>query len=396
MRHLRKDFILLIRLFALAGALLLLLPLQAAAADVRSDNQVTVGPGQTITDDLYAFGGTVTVQGAVAGNLIAAGGTVNVSGHVTRDVMIGGGTVDISGPVDGSIRVGGGTVTITGPVAGDVVVGAGTLTLGSQATVGRDLLLGTGTATIDAPVKRNVMLGAGTVTIASTVGGDITGSVDRLTLASGASVSGRLDYTSKNPVVMGTGATVAGAVTRHTPQNATTPWVGTPASPVGAFIGWLQGLIGISALGLLLVLLFPSFSAKAVEALQRRPGASLAFGAAILVVTPIIGVLAFIVGLIIGGWWLGLLLLPAYILAAALGYVVTGFLIGRWAAGQFGWKVHPVWMLLAGLFALSVVGLVPILGALVSLVAIVFGLGALAIASTTRPPAGQVIAAAAA
>jgi cytoskeletal protein CcmA (bactofilin family) len=395
-RKARKGLILTIRLFALAGALLLLLPVQAAAADVRGNNQVTIGPGQTVTDDLYAFGGTVAVQGTVDGNLIAGGGTVTISGRVARDVMVAGGTVDISGPVDGSVRVLGGTVTLSAPVAGDVLVGGGTLNLGSEATVGRDLLLGAGTATIAAPVKRNVTLGSGTVTLENTVGGNVTGTVDQLTLASGASVSGNLDYTSNHTVVMANGATVAGPVTRHTPASTTTPVFGSPAAPALSFLGWLRGLIGISALGLLLVLLFPAFSAKAVEALEHRPGASVGFGAAILMITPIVGVIAFIVGLIIGGWWLGLLLLPAYILALAVGYVVTGLLIGRWTANRFGWKLHLAWMLLGGLFVLTVVGLIPILGAIVSILAVIFGLGALTIAATTRPPVGQVVARAAA
>ena len=380
-----RRIILTLRLFAFAGAMLLLLPVQAAAADVRGQNNATIGPGQTITDDLYLFGNTVAMQGTVEGDLVGAGGTVNISGRVTRDLLIAGGTINISGPVDGSVRIAGGNISITGPVTGDVLVAGGTLTLGSEATVGRDLLLAAGTATVSAPVHRNVKLGTGTVTLENTVGGNVTGSVDKLTLASGAKIDGSLDYTSRNAATIDAGATIAGPVTRHTPVTSTT-------SPGGAglgFIGWLRGLIGISLLGLLLVLLFPGFGAKAVEALEHRPGASLGFGAAILVITPIVAIVAFIVGLIVGGWWLALLLFPAYILALALGYVVSGLLIGRWVAHRFDWQLHPAWIVLAGLFGLAVVGLIPVLGAIVSFIAVLFGLGALTIAVTSRPTAAQ-------
>jgi len=201
---------------------------------------------------------------------------------------------------------------------------------------------------------------------------------------------------SNHSAVIDSGATVAGAVTRHTPTTSTTPQFGTPALPALSFIGWLQSWIGVSIIALLLVLLFPAISSRSTEALSHRPGASVGFGAAILVITPIVGIIAFIVGLIVGGWWLAVLLFPAYVLALALGYVVSGILIGRWTANRFGWKLHPAWIVVSGLFVLTVVGSIPILGWIASLVAVLFGLGALAIAATTPPPAGQTVARAAA
>ena len=387
----RKGLILAIRGFALMGALLLLLPIQAAAADVRAANgNQTIGSGTTITDDLYIFGSNVNVQGTVDGTVVAAGGTVTVAGHVIRDVMVAGGTVDINGPVGGSVRVAGGIVTINGAVTGDVVAAGGTVNINSDAAVGRDLVLGGGQVTVAGPVARNVMLGSGTVTIQNTVGGNVTGGVDRLTLSSGAKVSGYLDYISRNSAVIDSGATVAGAVSRHTPSNST-PQFNGPALPALSFIVWLRGWIGISILGLLLVLLFPAFGTRATETLQHRPGASVGIGTAILVITPIAGIIAFIVGLIVGGWWLAVLLFPAYILALALGYVVSGLVIGRWTASRFGWTLHPAWIAVGGLFVLTVVGSIPVLGGLISLFAALFGLGALAIAATTRPPAGRVV-----
>lgn len=394
-RKSRKGLILAIRLFALVGALFLLAPMQVAAADVRAGNgEQTIGAGTTITDDLYIFGNTVNIRGTVDGSVISAGATVTVAGHVTRDVMVAGGTVDINGPVDGSVRVAGGTVNVNSAVTGDVVAAGGTVNLSSEASVGRDVVLGTGQATIAGPVARNVTLGSGTVRIENTVGGNVTGNVDRLTLASGAKVSGYLDYTSNHPAVIDSGATVAGVVARHTPTA--TPQFGAPALAAWSFLGWLRGWIGISILGLLLVLLFPAFSTKSTEALSHRPGASVGFGAAILVITPIVGIIAFIAGLLVGGWWLAVLLFPAYILVLALGYVVSGSLIGRWTADRLGWRLHPAWIVVGGLFALTVIGSIPILGWIVSLIAVLFGLGALAIAATTRPPAGQAVARAAA
>src|SRR6202011_2797107 len=151
------------------------------------------------------------------------------------------------------------------------------------------------------------------------------------------------------------------------------------------FLGWLRALVGILALGLLLIFLLPGMSTRAIDTERAQPWASAGIGAAILVITPIIALIVFIVGIFIGGWWLGLSLIPLWILALAIGYVVSGFLLGRLIFAQLGWGGdHGVAALLGGLLVLAVVGIIPVLGALVGLVALVFGTGALALAVSRR------------
>jgi hypothetical protein len=370
-----------------AAALVVALPMQAAAADIRQGNEITVRSGETVADDIYAAGGMVTIDGTVNGSVIAAGGTITVSGTIDRDLMVVGGTVDVTGKINGSIRSAGGTITVKGAVAEDVVVTGGTINIESDATIGRDLVFAGGTATVAGPVARNLMMGAGTVTLRSQVGGNVTGSVDHLRL-DGARIAGNLEYTSDNPVELVSGATVAGTTTRHTPQDRGVAGTNNPV------VSWIRGLIGIAALGLLLILLLPGLSTRASETLRTQPWASLGIGAAICVVTPIVALIVFIVGLLVGGWWLGLLLIPLYILALALGYVVSSFLLGRLVFDRLGWGgYHAALALLGGLVILGLVGLVPVIGGLVALAAVIFGLGALAVAIAARAQPARPMAA---
>jgi hypothetical protein len=361
----------------IAAAVFAWLPLQAAAADLRQGNDVTIGSGETVNDDIYAGAGTISIQGTVNGSVIAGGGTITVSGNVTRDLILGGGTINVTGHVGGSIIAGGGNLTLNGPVAQDIVVTGGMIDIGSGGSIGRDLVIAGGTATVSAPVTRRVQMSAGSLTLRSHVGGDVHGNVDRLKL-DGAQIAGNLDYTSNNQVDMVNGAQVSGTVTRHTPTNQ-------GRSLGGGFIGWLRALIGIFALGLLLVFLLPGVGTRAIDVLRAEPWASLGIGAAIAVITPIVALIVFIIGIFIGGWWLGLLLIPLWILALAIGYVVSGFLLGRLIFAQLGWgRFHDALALLGGLAVLAVVGLVPVLGAFVVLAALVFGTGALALAVSRR------------
>jgi hypothetical protein len=369
-----------------ATGVFLWLPTTALAADLRQGSSVTIGSDQTISDDVYAAGGTITVSGTINGSLLAAGGTINVSGNVSRDLMVGGGTISLTGKVGGSIRVAGGNLTINGPVEQDVVVTGGMVSIGSGGTIGRDLVLAGGTATVSGAVGRRIQMAAGTVTLQNRVGGDVTGQVDHLKL-DGAQIGGNLDYTSNNQVDIVNGARVAGTTTRHTPPDR-----GTSGATNG-FIGWLRALIGIFALGLLLILLLPRFSTRSIDVLRAEPWLSLGIGAVILVATPIVAVIVFIVGLLIGGWWLGLLLIPLWLLALAVGYVVSSFLLGRLVFAQLGWGgYHDILALLGGLVILAIVTLVPVIGWLVGLAAVVFGAGALALTVARRTRAGAAAA----
>jgi len=354
----------------LVGIAVAALPLAAQAADLRQGSTVTVGGGQSINDDLYVAAGTIAVDGNVNGSVIVAGGTVTIAGTVTRDVMMAGGTLTVSGHVNGSVRAAGGTVTITGPVAQDIVIAGGTVDIGSGATTGRDLVLAGGNATVSGPVTRNILMGSGTLTVQGRVGGNISGRVNQLTL-DGANVQGNLDYTSENEVRLINGGHVGGTTTRH---------------PVGrntgnGFLGWLRGLIGILALGLLFLFLLPRLSTRSIDTLRAEPWASLGIGAAVLIATPIVAVIVFVIGLLIGGWWIGLLMIPLWLLVLALGFVVAGFLLGRVIFARIGWGAyHDALALAAGLLILAIVGVVPILGWLIGLIALVVGTGALAIA----------------
>ncbi len=92
---------------------------------------------------------------------------------------------------------------------------------------------------------------------------------------------------------------------------------------------------------------------------------------------PVVALAVFVLGLVVGGWALSLAL-ALLAIAAAVGYVLAALFVGRMGLGLLGRpEVHPLLALLVGLVVLTAVGLVPFLGGLVDVAAVVFGLGAL-------------------
>ncbi len=365
-----------------------LLPGLVSAAVFRNGDVVQVGPEEVIDEDLYAFGKTINIQGTVRGDLIAFGQTVDISGTVEGDVMSAASRTRIPGQVRGSLRAASGELTVSGPVSQDALLTSGKLELTPGAQVGKDLYLASGEALVQAPVQGEVRAAAGTLALAAPVAGDVRAEVGTLRLDDGARIGGDLSYRSDQAVQRAQGAVVTGSVEQLPAQQR--------AHGRGPFLGvffWLRSLIGLFALGLLLVLLSPNFARRAPAMLRQQPWLSLGWGAALFVGLPLVAGLVFLVGLLLGGWWLGLFILALYGIAIALCFPVVGMLIGRWLLDRFHKTgAHLVVALLVGLVLLTVVGRVPILGALVVMATILFGLGALLLTAVKgRRPAEALV-----
>lgn len=362
-------------LVALVGVLFIggLLAVTALAADNRQGQSVTVGPNEVINDDLYVAANTIDIQGTINGNLIAAGNSITVSGTVTRDVNATGNLISIPGEVQGSARLAGSQVTVEGNIAGDLVALAPTLNVAKEAAIGRDVMGAVGTATFAGAIGRNVVISGGDMVFAGPVGGNLTAYDNTLKLDSGAAIQGNLAYTSNQYVQLTIGAVVTGSTNRYVPSNGPT---------FGSYVlGWIQTLVGFFLLGAFVILLAPRFNAKAVSAYRLAPWSRLGIGLAVLVAVPVVALLAFVLGLFVGGWWLALFLLGAYGLVVALGFTFAGEMIGRFILDRFGQRnAHAIVALIVGLVTLLLVTSIPLIGWLVGMVAVIYGAGVVTMA----------------
>src|SRR5256884_6243607 len=366
----------LLRLLALVVLMLGLISAPAAAADIRSGD-ITIDVGQTIEDDLYVAGGNIAINGTIHGDLIAAGNFISVDGTVTGDVIAAGQSITIRGQVGGSVRAAGNTVVLDGKVTNDLLVAGNELTILSNGRVGRDAIVGSTNTTISGQVGRDLQAGSTNVKIDGGIGGNVLASVDRLQLTDRATVGGNLKYTSKAEAQIANPASVKGSTARQSPESGPAPLVTGPAALV---LEWLKGLIGLLILGILVVFFFPGFSRRAGEALVHSPWLTLAIGALVLVGLPILAVVFFAVGALIGGWWIGFVVLSLFVVVLALSIPIAAVGVGG-AVLRVARRPVPVWLaLLIGLIVLLLVALNPILGGLVIFCALLFGMGATTIA----------------
>lgn len=341
-----------------------------AQAELRTGQQVVVSRSELIHGDLYAVGGNVLIEGEVDGDVVALGGTVNVRGPVRGDIYSIAGTTTVEAPVGESVRIGSGNATVTAPVGQDLAFAGGELKLERSAVVGRDVLVTGGRAELGAPIQGSVQAGVQELVLAAFVRGDVRARAGRLEVTDKAAVGGTLLYAA-NKATVSPDARISQVKREPPPQRR-----GAPV--LGFTLGWFRAIIGLTALGVLLALISPRFARALPATLREKPLPSLGWGVVVLICAPIAAAILFFIGALLGGWWLGLIVIVALGIAIALCFPAIGVVLGQWAL-RAAPEQRGRWFLalLFGVAAVTLALRIPVFGAIVALGTVLFGLGAL-------------------
>ncbi|HEY6004654.1 MAG TPA: hypothetical protein VIV57_17400 [Anaeromyxobacter sp.] len=329
---------------------------------------------QDVPGDLVAAGGTVRAGASVAESAILAGGSVAIDGAVGDDVMAAGGDVVLRGHAGDDARLAGGTVRIAGRVDDDLTAAGGRVRVERDGVVGGRAFLAGGEIVVSGTVGRLRATGE-RVTIEGTVRGDVDAKAGSLEIGPTARIAGDVRHRGPQAPRIDPAARIGGRV-EHQPSGA-------PRRRVFSFIAWLLLLPALLLTGAVAILVFPRFTPAAAEAIGTDPWRSLGIGALVLLGAPLL-VVALLVTAI--GFPLGLVLLAGYLVALLVGYLVAALFLGAVVPERLRGRREAalskgalVLRLLAALVVLGILRLVPILGALVSLAALVFGLGGLSV-----------------
>jgi len=245
-----------------------------------------------------------------------------------------------------------------------IVVISGDVTVPRGETVD-GIYIASGDLRLAGHVDGDVVLFAGDATVSGRIDGDLVTFGGRARLLPRAYVSGDVRYGDERPLVAGS-AIVRGEVSEEDWGDSAEflPFL-------GAFVLWIGVSASMAILGLLLLLIAPR-AADALHARSReRVGPVIAIGIAIGICLPLAAAIALVtlVGIPLA-FVIGLALLPI----AALAYVTAAYALGRRMVGE---PRSRLWAFLAGLAVLRALALIPFLGFLVGLAAVIFGLGLL-------------------
>jgi cytoskeletal protein CcmA (bactofilin family) len=131
----------LLMLASILCALVLFSAPEANAAEVSIGDDVRIGAGEAIPDDMYAQASQVTIDGSVHGDVVALADHVVINGTVDGSVWTLARTVQVNGHVGGSVRAVALSLGVGAPavVDRDLVVGGYSLTTAPGSTIQGDL-----------------------------------------------------------------------------------------------------------------------------------------------------------------------------------------------------------------------------------------------------------------
>ncbi|NVE96023.1 bactofilin family protein [Altererythrobacter lutimaris] len=319
---------------------------------------------QRTTDDLFAAGGTVEAKGVSADHLFLTGGDITVSNAEVRDLIAAGGEVRLN----------------AANVADDLIAAGGEVIAGEGFEIGGTAIVTGGTVRFNAPVGQDLRIGANEIFVDSTVAGTSRLSGSKIVIGPNARLQGDLlyrgdDLTIDPSAVIEGDRTELPAWESYNPEEA--------GAGLGSFFVYfsLSILISYFVIVSLLVLVLPSLMQRTSDMLHATPLRALGIGVLYAFVVPVMGIL--LVWTVLG-IPLAIFLFLASLALTPLAVAVTAYFVGmlgrrvvskrsdapRNTAERFIWPLAGV----AILFALS---LIPLLGLLVMLFSMLFGLGAL-------------------
>ena len=228
----------------------------------------------------------------------------------------------------------------------------------------------------DGEVARAVDALNGHRQVSGTVDEDDVAATGRATIASGARVGG--DVVSSRTPQVDPGATVEG-------ETRTVRFSFRALGVLFWVAWWIAVTVSLLLLGIVLLGLAPAMMAASYRVARDEAGRAMGWGLLVAVGLPVVSILVMFT---VVGIPLGVVGLLSLALLYAVGYIVAALALGRTMVKE---PRSRYLAFLAGLVILRALGLIPVLGGLITFLASAYGLGALAIAGlrAARRPAPE-------
>lgn len=326
-----------------------------------------------------AMTGSATVTTHAADAFVFSG-DAEVSGTVDDALFVMSGDVVISGRVGGDAYLFAGDLELTGTIEGDLYVFSGDADLKPGSRIEGRVFAYSGSVTMDGVVEDDVEVQSGRLLIGGTLRGDLDATAGEIKLRSGAVIEGDVDYTSGGVIQLEEGATIEGA-TAFTQQEVDGGGItfevdvddddgGGGVGAVGAVVGLLMSLV----FGGVLLWAGGPITLRAVDTAYERPAFHLGLGFGLAFLVPIVSAVACLFVLPIP---LSITAMTLLVVGWFVGHIVAGTALGRFLLSKAGMaETSPFVVLGAGLVALLLVGLIPVLGPLTYIATCLVGLGA--------------------
>lgn len=403
----------------------------AHAQSVITGKDIVIKAGEVYDDDLYVGCDSFELDGAVKGDLVVFASQIKIGPNavIEGDFIAGAQSILVQGKALDDVRLVAYAITLgkTAQFADDLTAAAysleaksGSIIKGGMFYAGAQAVLdgevsGTLRAAVSALAINGVMQKDVYLEMGSSDGNEpdfnmhqfyskmpVTPNVRRgLEVGPQAKIAGNIEYTSSREYAIPAGV-IAGKVTHNEPavsaESATKP----QTTPSNVFPNWflsnLRNLVSLLLVGLLLTWLTPGVLRKCADILQGKPLPSLGWGALsffiFLFFTILLSSVVIILAIVFGAITLGNLvgpilsvgflgvsgLITAFSIAVSfVSKIVVSYLCGYLLLAKIKpeWAEQRFWPIITGVILFAILAAIPVLGWIITMVAILFGMGAL-------------------
>jgi cytoskeletal protein CcmA (bactofilin family) len=359
------------------GAILcaLTLPSPAGAAEVRhGDPNYTLPAGEEVKNDLIVYADHTWIDGEVDGDLIVFSANVTVNGHVKGDILSFTQGLRMNGLVDGNLRDCSHVLMLNGTVAKNLTAWAGEMELDEKAKVGGSIMAGSDSMVLNGQVTGDLIAFAGTIEINGLLGRNAAIRTSRLKIGPNAEIMGQTKYYCHRQPEVSPSAKLASpievVITRNVPDYT------RPRYYWHQLLFWGASFV----FGLTLLLLVPGFFLDATNSCKKIASA-MGFGVLFLFATPIA---AIVVCITIVGLGVGISSLLLYAIAVYGAKVFVAGWLGELLLGTSPGVGPAIGRLALGLAIIRALVMLPYAGVWIALLAVIWGLGGLVLATYRR------------
>lgn len=361
------------------------LPAPAAAAELRSGVNEVIAKDEVIKNDLIFRGQRLQIDGTVDGDVIFFGQSLEVNGHVTGDLITFARNLRVTGQVDGNIRSCVHDVTLSGTVGKNVLTFVQTFTLDSPGKIGGSLTIFADSNSLDGRLGRDLLAFTAHTNLNGSIGGGMHLHGADLTIGPTAEIAGKAVFEGH----AGYQPDVSPKAKLASPLEVKRIEHREPYRGAGYYIWKIIWTATVFLFGLVLFFLLPKFSEDTVRSADRY-GASFGVGVLVLFGLPIAAIIACVT---VVGLALGISALLLWVAAMFATQLIVGAWLGEKLLGMATGPGALVGRMALGLVIIRILTAIPHVGFWVKLAVVMWGMGALSLATYKRVAASGASAA---
>ena len=345
-----------------------------------------IASNEVISESYIWAGNAINFNGHALKDLFLFGRDVVVRGTVEGDVIAFAQRIEIEGEVKGSLRGAGETIDVRGRIGKNVSLAGKYVNISKGTEIGWDLVVGAQRLSVEGKVDGDIKGGAGEGILGGFVGGNLQLKLQELTILPSTQIKGNLVYSASREAIIPKEAKIEGKVIFN-PLPTPTPKPIGKGIPLALRLLWLLSLI---ATGAVLVLLFPRHLREIGSDMLDRAWLNMGWGFVALIVTPIGAIL---IAITLIGIPLSLLSLFFYFVAIYLSTPIVGIALGMKILQRLLKRedVNLYLSMAVGVIIFYILQNIPILGLIISLLGICWGLGGLGAALGRRIRASRLL-----